>query len=138
MTPLESSRKIGGFSRGPSRSRAKIAARSSLTARLDARGAPYENQVLAGSGCSAVACSAVAGASGAAAAGSAVAVPAAGVAGASTVFVVGSAVNAYLVRRALRVWEHFLARIPVVKTVYGAVRDMTRLLPSGDAHRAIL
>ena len=38
-------------------------------------------------------------------------------------------------RRALRVWEHFLARIPVVKTVYGAVRDMTRLLPSGDAGR---
>ena len=57
------------------------------------------------------------------------------IAGLLLLFVVGSAVNAYLVRRALRVWEHFLARIPVVKTVYGAVRDMTRLLPSGDAHK---
>ena len=57
------------------------------------------------------------------------------IAGLLILFVVGSAVNAYLVRRALGVWEHFLARIPVVKTVYGAVRDMTRLLPSGDTHR---
>lgn len=57
------------------------------------------------------------------------------VTGLLVLFVVGSAVNAYLVRRALTVWEQFLGRIPVVKTVYGAIRDMTRLLPSGDAQR---
>ena len=56
------------------------------------------------------------------------------VAGLLVLFVVGSAVNAYLVRRAIRVWERFLGRIPVVKTVYSAIRDMTRLLPSGDSH----
>lgn len=56
------------------------------------------------------------------------------VAGLLVLFVVGSAVNAYLVRRTIRVWERFLGRIPVVKTVYSAIRDMTRLLPSGDSH----
>ena len=55
------------------------------------------------------------------------------IAGLVLLFIVGSAVNAYLVRRAIASWEHFLARIPIVKTVYGAIRDMTRLLPSGDA-----
>jgi uncharacterized membrane protein len=57
------------------------------------------------------------------------------VAGLVLLFAIGSAVNAYLVRRALAVWDRLLARIPVVKTVYGAIRDMTRLLPSGDTHR---
>lgn len=57
------------------------------------------------------------------------------VAGLVLLFAIGSAVNAYLVRRALAVWDRFLERIPVVKTVYGAIRDMTRLLPSGDTHR---
>ena len=50
-------------------------------------------------------------------------------------FVIGSIVNAYIVRRALNVWEEFLARIPLVKTVYSAVRDVARLLPSGDKKR---
>ena len=57
------------------------------------------------------------------------------VSGLVLLFAIGSAVNAYLVRRVLGVWDRFLARIPVVKTVYGAIRDMTRLLPSGDTHR---
>lgn len=57
------------------------------------------------------------------------------VAGLVLLFAIGSVVNAYLVRRALAVWDRFLERIPVVKTVYGAIRDMTRLLPSGDTHR---
>ena len=56
-------------------------------------------------------------------------------AGLLVLFVVGSAVNAYIVRRALTVWEEFLGRIPLVKTVYGAVRDVTRLLPSGENKR---
>ena len=57
------------------------------------------------------------------------------VAGLVLLFAIGSVVNAYLVRRVLDVWDRFLARIPVVKTVYGAIRDIARLLPSGDAHR---
>jgi uncharacterized membrane protein len=56
-------------------------------------------------------------------------------AGLLLLFVVGSAVNAYVVRRALSVWEEFLVRIPLVKTVYSAVRDVTRLLPSGERSR---
>ena len=53
-------------------------------------------------------------------------------AGLLILFVVGSVVNAYIVRRAIAVWEEFLGRIPLVKTVYSAVRDVTRLLPSGE------
>ncbi len=56
-------------------------------------------------------------------------------AGLLALFVVGSLVNAYIVRRAISVWEEFLGRIPLVKTVYGAVRDVTRLLPSGENKR---
>ena len=56
-------------------------------------------------------------------------------AGLLVLFAVGSLVNAYIVRRALSVWEEFLGRIPLVKTVYGAVRDVTRLLPSGENKR---
>lgn len=43
-------------------------------------------------------------------------------------FLVGLAVNAFLVRRLLAMGEDLLMRVPVVKTVYGAVRDMTRLV----------
>jgi uncharacterized membrane protein len=56
-------------------------------------------------------------------------------AGLLLLFVVGSLVNAYIVRRAISVWEEFLGRIPLVKTVYSAVRDVTRLLPSGEGRR---
>jgi uncharacterized membrane protein len=56
-------------------------------------------------------------------------------AGLIVLFIVGTLVNAWIVRRALTVWEDFLGRIPLVKTVYGAVRDVTRLLPSGEAKR---
>ena len=45
---------------------------------------------------------------------------------------IGLMVNAYVVRRALAYWEDLLSRIPFVKTVYGAFRDVMRLLPSGD------
>jgi uncharacterized membrane protein len=50
-------------------------------------------------------------------------------------FAVGSVVNAYIVRRAIAVWEEFLGRIPLIKTVYGAFRDVARLLPSGQGKR---
>jgi uncharacterized membrane protein len=56
-------------------------------------------------------------------------------AGLLVLLLVGSAVNAYVVRHALGIWEEYLERIPVVKTVYGAIRDMTRLLPAGGAGR---
>src|SRR5579871_6819307 len=50
-------------------------------------------------------------------------------------FAIGSVVNAYIVRRALSVWDEFLERIPLVKTVYSAFRDIARLLPSAQNRR---
>jgi len=43
-------------------------------------------------------------------------------------FIIGLAVNAFVVRRMLGVGEELLLRVPVVKTVYSAIRDMTRLV----------
>lgn len=58
------------------------------------------------------------------------------------VLMAGFLLNALLVRRMLAAWEAFLDRIPVVKTIYGAIRDFTRLLPAGgtrrDLHRVVL
>jgi len=56
-------------------------------------------------------------------------------AGLLLLFMVGTAVNAYVVRRTLSFWEEQLQRIPVVKTVYSAVRDISRLLPAGGKKR---
>ena len=47
----------------------------------------------------------------------------------------GTLVNALIVRRVLASWEKFLDRIPVVKTIYGAIRDFTKLLPAGGKRR---
>ncbi len=52
------------------------------------------------------------------------------VAGLLLLLVAGTLMNALLVRRALVSWEAFLDRIPVVKTIYGAFRDFTKLLPA--------
>lgn len=56
-------------------------------------------------------------------------------------FVVGLAVNAFLVRRLLGLGEELLLRVPVVKTVYSAIRDMTRLVNTdkkkGDLDRVV-
>ena len=56
-------------------------------------------------------------------------------------FVVGLAVNAFLVRRLLGFGEELLLRVPVVKTVYSAIRDMTRLVNTekkkGDLDRVV-
>jgi uncharacterized membrane protein len=56
-------------------------------------------------------------------------------------FVVGLAVNAFLVRRVLALGEELLLRVPVVKTVYSAIRDMTRLVNTdkkkGDLDRVV-
>jgi uncharacterized membrane protein len=45
------------------------------------------------------------------------------------VLIVGTLVNAYAVRWFIRQGEALLARIPFVKTVYGAVKDVTQFLP---------
>jgi uncharacterized membrane protein len=46
----------------------------------------------------------------------------------------GLVVNAYVVRWTMRAWEDFLGRIPLVKTVYAALRDLVKFLP-GDGKR---
>ena len=38
----------------------------------------------------------------------------------------GTLVNALIVRRLFAAWEGFLDRIPVVKTIYGAIRSCRR------------
>lgn len=56
-------------------------------------------------------------------------------AGLVTLYLAGLAVNAYVVRRALRVSDELFARIPVVKTIYVAIRDFMRFIPSaGKGH----
>ena len=55
--------------------------------------------------------------------------------GFAVLYVVGLAVNAYVVRRALKLSDAVFGRIPVVKTVYVALRDFMRFFPaSGQSH----
>jgi uncharacterized membrane protein len=49
--------------------------------------------------------------------------------------VVGLMIKAYVVRQLIRLGEASLARIPLVKTVYGALKDFTRFLPAGGERR---
>ena len=51
------------------------------------------------------------------------------------VLLVGVMVNAYVVRYLLRIGESFLARIPIVKTIFGAFKDITQFLPAGGKAR---
>lgn len=51
-------------------------------------------------------------------------------AGLFVLYLAGLAVNAYVVRRALRVGDRLFARIPVVKTIYVAIRDFMRFFPA--------
>jgi uncharacterized membrane protein len=65
------------------------------------------------------------------------------IAGLVVLYSVGLAVNAYVVRRALRFSDVVFARIPVVKTVYVAIRDFMRFFPSSghgssDLKRVVL
>jgi uncharacterized membrane protein len=64
------------------------------------------------------------------------------VAGLLLLYAVGIAVNAYVVRRVLRLGDELLARIPVVKTIYVATRDFMRILPTSgkdtDLKRVVL
>ncbi len=50
-------------------------------------------------------------------------------------FTVGLAVNAFLVNKLLSYGESLVMRVPVVKTVYGAIRDLTRLVNTGTSKR---
>ena len=63
------------------------------------------------------------------------------IAGFLLLFLIGLAVNAFLVRRLLGYGEELLLRVPVVKTVYSAIRDMTRLVNTdkkkGDLDRVV-
>ena len=57
-------------------------------------------------------------------------------------YLVGLAVNAYFVHRALRLSDKLFARIPVVKTIYLAIRDFMRFFPSSgqgsDLQRVVM
>jgi uncharacterized membrane protein len=48
---------------------------------------------------------------------------------------VGVLVDAYVVRRLFRFGESLLARIPIVKSIFGALKDFTRFLPAGEKSR---
>lgn len=48
---------------------------------------------------------------------------------------VGVLVDAYVVRRLFRFGESLLARIPIVKTIFGALKDFTRFLPAAGKAR---
>jgi uncharacterized membrane protein len=51
------------------------------------------------------------------------------------ILLVGVIVDAYIVRRVFRFGETLLARIPLVKTIFGALKDFTRFLPAGGKSR---
>ncbi len=51
------------------------------------------------------------------------------------VLLVGVLVDAYVVQRFWRYGESLLARIPIVKSIFGAVKDFTRFLPAGGKTR---
>lgn len=53
------------------------------------------------------------------------------VAGFAVLFAVGLAVNAYVVRRVLRFGEGLVLRVPVIRTLYSAIRDVTQLVDQG-------
>ena len=54
----------------------------------------------------------------------------------AVLYLTGLAVNAWAVKQFLHLGDELLARIPVVKTLYLAIRDFTRFFPSSDgAHK---
>ncbi|GMU75000.1 MAG: hypothetical protein AMXMBFR45_04910 [Gammaproteobacteria bacterium] len=63
-------------------------------------------------------------------------------AGFVVLFIAGLLVNAYVVRRSMHLVEALVMRVPVVKTVYGALRDVTRLVNTdgrkGDLERVVM
>jgi uncharacterized membrane protein len=59
------------------------------------------------------------------------------VAGFLLLFLVGLLVNAYVVRRVLGLGESLLLRVPVVKTVYASIRDLTALVNTQGRKREL-
>jgi uncharacterized membrane protein len=59
------------------------------------------------------------------------------VAGFLLLFLVGLLVNAYVVRRVLGLGESLLLRVPVVKTVYASIRDLTSLVNTQGRKREL-
>lgn len=59
------------------------------------------------------------------------------VAGFLLLLAVGLLVNAYVVRRVLGLGESLLLRVPVVKTVYASIRDLTALVNTKDRKREL-
>ena len=55
------------------------------------------------------------------------------IAGFLLLIVIGLLVNAYIVRRVFELGEALLLRVPVVKTVFAALRDLTGLMRVGEA-----
>jgi uncharacterized membrane protein len=51
------------------------------------------------------------------------------------VLLAGFIVDAYIVRRMFRFGEDLLARIPIVKSIFGAMKDLARFLPAGNKRR---
>ncbi|MGH8176439.1 MAG: DUF502 domain-containing protein [Steroidobacter sp.] len=51
------------------------------------------------------------------------------------VLLIGVLVDAYIVRRVFRIGESMLARIPIVKSIFGALKDFSRFLPAGGKGR---
>jgi len=49
----------------------------------------------------------------------------------------GVLVNAFIVRRLLAAWESLMDRIPIVKSIYGAVRDFAEFLPASGERREL-
>lgn len=55
--------------------------------------------------------------------------------GLAVLFAAGTLLNAFVVRRTLAAWEQSLEHIPVVKTLYGAIRDFVQFLPASGEKR---
>lgn len=58
-------------------------------------------------------------------------------AGLVLVMIAGLMVNAYVVKRALQWQSALFERIPVVKTIFAAIRDFVQLLPGDGAKRQV-
>lgn len=58
------------------------------------------------------------------------------VVGLSFIFLVGLAVNSYVTQRFVTWFEEFLGNLPVVRTVYGPIRDLTKLFARQDSSTA--
>lgn len=55
----------------------------------------------------------------------------------AVIFVVGALMRAYVVRQLFGWAERLLARIPLVKSIYGALRDLFGLFAGGDDKQAL-